>query len=121
MLFLFSDIGPDDAPTLIRVGSHLAVPQFLADAGPDGRPWMDICADVVPATEDLPVVAATGRIGDVFLCHPFLVHSAQAHRGRVPRFMAQPPLEPVGELDLTEEPPTPAADAVRRGLAAAGR
>ncbi|MFF7940795.1 phytanoyl-CoA dioxygenase family protein [Nocardia gamkensis] len=117
MLFLFSDVGVDDAPTLIRVGSHLAVPPFLADAGPEGRAWMDVCADVVLATEDHSVVAATGRIGDVFLCHPFLVHTAQAHRGRVPRFMAQPPLEPTGELELDGDRLTPVAEAVRRGLA----
>ncbi|MEE3849888.1 phytanoyl-CoA dioxygenase family protein [Gordonia sp. LSe1-13] len=121
MLYLFSDVGDDDAPTLIRVGSHLAVPPFLADAGPDGRPWMDVCTDVVPATDDCEVVTATGQIGDVFLCHPFLVHSAQAHRGRVPRFMAQPPLEPVGELDLDADEPTPLAEAVVRGLRRAGR
>ncbi|WP_051027057.1 phytanoyl-CoA dioxygenase family protein [Nocardia higoensis] len=118
MLFLFSDVGEDDAPTLIRVGSHLAVPSFLADAGPEGRAWMDVCTDVVPATEDYRVVSATGRIGDVFLCHPFLVHSAQAHRGRVPRFMAQPPLEPVGELELDGDRLTPVAEAVRRGSTA---
>jgi hypothetical protein len=28
------------------------------------------------------------------LCHPFIVHSAQPHRGSTPRFMAQPPLLP---------------------------
>ncbi|GAC70060.1 phytanoyl-CoA dioxygenase family protein [Gordonia soli] len=116
MLFLFSDVSADDAPTRIRVGSHRMVPRFLADAGPDGRPWMDVCSDVVPATEHLPEVTATGRIGDVYLCHPFLVHSAQGHHGVVPRFMAQPPLEPIGELDLDADDPTPVALAVRRGL-----
>ncbi|MFC8527469.1 phytanoyl-CoA dioxygenase [Nocardia sp. NPDC057227] len=121
MLFLFSDVGADDAPTLLRVGSHLAVPPFLRGSGPAGRDWTEVCAEVVPATDGCRVVAATGRIGDVFLCHPFLVHTAQAHRGRVPRFLAQPPLEPVGGLDLDGDRPAPVAEAVRRGLAAAGR
>lgn len=116
MLFLFSDVGPDDAPTSIRVGSHLAVPPVLARYGRDGAPWMPVCAEVVPATEDCPVVTATGRIGDVYLCHPFLVHSGSAHHGDTPRFMAQPPLEPTGELDLDAENPTPVAAAVLRGL-----
>lgn len=57
MLFLFSDVGPDDAPTAIRVGSHVAVPPVLARHGPDGAPWMPVCQEVVPATEDYPVVA----------------------------------------------------------------
>jgi hypothetical protein len=30
---LFSDVGEDDAPTRIRVGSHLDVPAALAAAG----------------------------------------------------------------------------------------
>ena len=34
MLFLFSEVGEDDAPTRIRVGSHLDVPPVLAPHGP---------------------------------------------------------------------------------------
>jgi hypothetical protein len=116
MLFLYSDVGSADAPTQIRVGSHLAVPRVLADYGTEGAPWMTVCEQVIPATERCEVVSATGRIGDVYLCHPFLVHSASAHRGRVPRFMAQPPLEPTGELDLGADPPSPVARAVLNGL-----
>jgi hypothetical protein len=37
---------------------------------------------------------ASGPAGTVYLCHPFLVHAAQPHRGTRPRFMAQPPLLP---------------------------
>ncbi|HVE95677.1 MAG TPA: hypothetical protein VNA67_01615 [Pseudonocardiaceae bacterium] len=40
MLFLFSDVGPDDAPTRIRVGSHLDVPPLLAPAGNDGMEFV---------------------------------------------------------------------------------
>jgi hypothetical protein len=36
LLFLFSDVGKDDAPTRIRVGSHLAVARMLAPAGEVG-------------------------------------------------------------------------------------
>jgi hypothetical protein len=32
MLFLFSEVGPDDAPTRVKVGSHLDVPPFLVAA-----------------------------------------------------------------------------------------
>jgi hypothetical protein len=42
---------------------------------------------------DRPLAPATGAAGDVYLCHPFLVHAAQPHHGRSPRFMAQPPLQ----------------------------
>jgi len=116
MLFLFSDVGPDDAPTLIRVGSHLDVPAHLDGYGDEGREWMDLCNAVVPASANRPVALATGSIGDVYLCHPFLVHSAQQHRGRTPRFMAQPPLLPTQELELAAAQPSPVAQAVLQGL-----
>src|SRR5215472_16179130 len=38
-----------------------------------------------------PTLLATGQAGDVFVCHPFLVHAASwPHRGRLPKLMAQP-------------------------------
>jgi hypothetical protein len=116
MLFLFSDVGFDDAPTLIRDGSHLDVPAHLQNYGDEGRSWMDLCNAVVPATANRPISLVTGSIGDVYLCHPFLIHSAQQHRGRTPRFMAQPPLLPTQDLDLTAAQPTPVAQAVLHGL-----
>ena len=36
MLFLFSDVGERDAPTRIRVGSHLDIARFLEPAGEAG-------------------------------------------------------------------------------------
>ena len=39
LLFLFSDVGPDDAPTRIRVGSHLDVPPVLKAIGEGGMPF----------------------------------------------------------------------------------
>ncbi len=116
MLFLYSDVGPDDAPTRVRVGSHRDVPPLLADAGDDGREWFALCGDAVPASAGRPEALVTGTAGDVLLCHPFLVHAGQPHRGTVPRFMAQPPLEPVGELDLEAADPTPVARPVIQAL-----
>jgi len=116
MLFLFSDVGVHDAPTLVRVGSHLDVPLLLRDHAGDGKEWMALCQQAVPASQHRPVELVTGRLGDVYLCHPFLVHAAQAHHGSVPRFMAQPPLEPVGDIDLDADPPSPVAQAILAGL-----
>ncbi len=36
LLFLFSEVGPHDAPTRIRVGPHLDVPPLLEPAGDEG-------------------------------------------------------------------------------------
>lgn len=102
MLFLFSDVGPDDAPTRIRVGSHLEIARLLASAGEEGRTLGELASNGFDETAGCAEVTATGDAGTVYLCHPFLVHAAQPHRGRRPRFMAQPPLLPTsGRLELT--------------------
>jgi hypothetical protein len=92
MLFLFSDIGAEDAPTRIRAGSHLEIARRLAPAGEAGLSLREISADGYASTAHLPEVLATGTAGTVYLCHPFLVHAAQRHRGTRVKFMAQPPL-----------------------------
>jgi hypothetical protein len=115
MLFLFSDVGEFDAPTRIKVGSHLDIAPFLEPAGEAGMPHSML--DVEPAFHR-PEVLATGEAGTVFLCHPFLVHAAQMNRGSVPRFMAQPPLhqaEPF-QLDRPNGDYSPVEIAIRRSL-----
>lgn len=99
MLFLFSDIGEADAPTRIRAGSHRDVARMLAPAGEQGLTLRELVSRL-PETAERPEVMATGQAGTVYLCHPFLVHAAQPHRGTRPRFLAQPPLLPREPLDL---------------------
>jgi len=89
MLTLYSEVGPDDAPTRIRVGSHRDAAAVLAgrimdpfEAGPV----------VDAASAGRPVAYATGSPGDVYLVHPFTVHAADEHRGGEPRFMSQTPV-----------------------------
>ncbi|BBK31387.1 phytanoyl-CoA dioxygenase PhyH [Stella humosa] len=94
MLFLFSDVGPDDAPTRLRVGSHADIARRLAPAGEAGLTLRELAATGFAESSGRPEALATGPAGTVYLCHPFLVHSAQPHRGTRPRFMAQPPLLP---------------------------
>ncbi|MFI0349674.1 phytanoyl-CoA dioxygenase family protein [Actinomadura sp. 9N407] len=113
MLFLFSDVGEEDAPTRIRVGSHLDVPPILEPAGDKGMAFMDLAGQAAAASEERPVAYAAGRAGDVYLCHPFLVHAAQPHHGTRPRFMAQPPLLPSGKGPADD---SPVRVAIRRGL-----
>jgi hypothetical protein len=96
MLFLFSDVGERDAPTRIRAGSHHDVARLLEPHGEQG-----LAEDMdLTGSEGRPEVLATGPAGTVYLCHPFLVHAAQPHRGSEPRFMAQPELRPRGQLSL---------------------
>jgi hypothetical protein len=117
-LFLLSDVGPDDAPTRLVCGSHLYVPEFLAPYGDEGT-----LADAEfwrPSVLCRPVAHATGRAGDVFLCHPFLVHTATwPHRGSVPRMIAQPAVHVRDGFTLDGSDPSPTARAIVTGLAMA--
>ena len=118
MLFLLSDVGPEDAPTRIRKGSHATVARELLPYGDAGATLRQLSASGYASTDDCEVALATGAAGTVYLCHPFLVHAAQPHRGQRPRFMAQPPLLPKGAFDPALSP-SPVQLAIRRacGLA----
>jgi hypothetical protein len=118
-LFFYSDIGPEDGPTLLRVGSHLDVPPLLHAAGATGMSFARATALAAQASTDRSVALATGAAGDVYLCHPFLVHGAQAVQGRRPRLMSQTPLisDNAVELDKPAETDSPLETAIRRGLA----
>ncbi|MGM4896927.1 phytanoyl-CoA dioxygenase family protein [Tardiphaga sp. 839_C3_N1_4] len=113
MLFLLSDVGPDDAPTRIRRGSHAMIARELLPYGEKGATLREISANGYASSADCPIDAATGSAGTVYLCHPFLVHAAQPHRGQRPRFMAQPPLLPRSEFDPSL-PPSPVQIAIRQ-------
>lgn len=98
LLLLFSDVGPNDAPTRVRLGSHHHAARLLVGSGkPVGSSVPR--ASCVPQTEHLPEAAATGEAGDVWLCHPFVMHAAQRHHGERVKFMAQPPLAGTAPID----------------------
>ena len=118
MLFLFSDVDADDAPTRMRLGSHLAIARQLAPHRAAGLSLRELAEDGFAETAHLPEALATGLRGTVYLCHPFLVHAAQPHHGTEPRFMAQPPLLPVEGCDPGDERlETPVARAIHDALA----
>jgi hypothetical protein len=100
MLILFSDVGEQDAPTRIRLGSHRDVARRLAPAGDEGLSLVELAQHGFAESASRREITATGDAGTVYLCHPFLVHAAQPHRGTRPRFMAQPPLLPAQPLSL---------------------
>ena len=112
-LFLFSDVGPDDAPTRIRKGSHQTIARELLPHGETGMTLRQLAADGFASTKGCDLALATGEAGTVYLCHPFVVHAAQPHRGKEPRFMAQPPLLPRGDFDPAL-PPSPVQIAIRK-------
>lgn len=118
MLFLFSDIGENDAPTRIRAGSHLDVARTIAPFGESGRSLRELAAHEFAESAQRIQVNATGPAGTVYLCHPFLVHAAQRHCGERPRFLAQPPLLPAEPLQLqrSDSAYSPVESAIRMAL-----
>lgn len=122
-LYLFTDVGVGDSPTRLRPGSHRDVPAILAPAGDDGLDWSEAARQAAQVSAHRRTVLATGQAGDVFLCHPFLVHAASwPHRGRAPRIIAQPPVLPLGGDPVrlsTAAVPAPVEQAVWDSLPAA--
>ncbi|MET0298982.1 MAG: phytanoyl-CoA dioxygenase family protein, partial [Flavitalea sp.] len=118
MLFLYSDISENDAPTKIRVGSHLDIAARLAPAGDEGLSLIDLAKNNFEESAHREVVNATGKAGTVYLCHPFLVHGASVNRGTQPRFLAQPALLPAKpfELNRPDNFYNPVEIAIRQGL-----
>ena len=117
MLFLFSDVSDQDAPTLLKIGSHLDVGKMLAPEGEKGISFIEL-AQRIDSLPERPVALATGKAGTVYLCHPFMVHAAQEHNGSSPKFMAQPALMTKNDfqLDQSVESSYPVVKAILKGL-----
>ncbi|CAN5411497.1 phytanoyl-CoA dioxygenase family protein [soil metagenome] len=117
MLFLFSDVDEEDAPTIIKKDSHMDVARILAPEGESGLSFFGLAQqlDTLPVREE---VLATGKAGTVYLCHPFIVHAAQNHLGILPKFMAQPPLLTKYDFNIyrTDTPLCPVEEAILTAL-----
>jgi hypothetical protein len=118
VLFLFSDIGSDDAPTELKVGSHLDLPAVLEPFGDAGADFITVAGALPASTLQRPSVFAVGTAGDVFVCHPFLVHRATwPHRGTRPRAIAQPAIATHHPFPLDGNGASPVEQAILAGLA----
>jgi Phytanoyl-CoA dioxygenase (PhyH) len=116
VLYLFSDVDEASAPTRIRPGSHLDAARVLAPAGDGGLAWAEAASAAAAASAGRPTALATGAAGDVFLCHPFLVHAASwPHRGRLARMMAQPGVSLHTQFPLTP-PLSPVEQSILDGI-----
>jgi phytanoyl-CoA dioxygenase PhyH len=102
LLTLLSEVGPEDAPTRIRVGSHRDVATALGEEPMD---FLTAGPLVDEVSAGRPIVQATGLPGDMYLVHPFTVHAADENCGSSPRFMSQAPIFLAAPLS----PKTPSA------------
>ena len=117
MLFLFSDVTEQDAPTIIKIGSHFEVAKILEHEGENGLSFMELAQrlNTISTKEEM---GATGKAGTVYLCHPFIVHTAQNHYGTTPKFMAQPPLLTKNDFNIkrTDTLLCPVEKAIWKGI-----
>jgi hypothetical protein len=74
-----------------------------------------------PGTRDLRQLGHPRKAGDVFLCHPFMVHTATwPHRGAGPRMIAQPAVNAPDGFVLDGSDPSPVAQAIVNGASHGG-
>jgi hypothetical protein len=89
-LVLWSDVAHQGGATFVAAGSVGPVARFLA-AHPEG-----VLLDDFPKSELVgqctEFVEATGRIGDVFLLHPYMLHAKSQNVLRRPRLITNPPV-----------------------------
>ncbi|GAA1510859.1 phytanoyl-CoA dioxygenase family protein [Sphaerisporangium rubeum] len=102
LLVLFSEVGPTDAPTRIRAGSHRDIASHLDETVIDPMQSASLF-DTTGA--DRPISLATGSPGDAYIVHPFTIHAAQEHQGTEPRFMAQMPVVLTTPVSPTTDTP----------------
>ncbi|KAJ6469261.1 hypothetical protein C8R45DRAFT_1055112 [Mycena sanguinolenta] len=106
---LFSDIAPGGGGTAICTDGIGVVAKHLYDNPAGVTPWMDPRGTPEPTgpnrlafyrsivqnpalSSDASFHEMTGQVGDVYLLHPLMVHSATKNATRVPRVITNPPV-----------------------------
>lgn len=87
-LVLWSDVHHRGGATFVAADSVGPVARRLAEH-PEGLLPTGF-SDLISECDDF--VEVTGRIGDVFLLHPFILHAKSQNVRRVPRLITNPPI-----------------------------
>lgn len=85
---VWDDVLPDSGGTVLAPESVANVAKLLYD-NPDGLEPGDFGRAIAGCTE---FVEATGNAGDVYLIHPYMLHTAVANPSGRPRFITNPPV-----------------------------
>lgn len=102
-IILWTDIEPRSGGTFLACDSVPIVARYLAEhpegVHPNAFPFLEMknqCSDFEEAT---------GRAGDVFLMHPFLLHSFSINWTRNPRVITNPPTHLSEPMQFNRENP----------------
>jgi hypothetical protein len=89
-LVLWSDVEHQGGATFVAKDSVGPVARYLADHPEGVLPTEFPTRELVGQCTDF--AEATGRVGDVFLLHPFILHAKAQNTRRLPRFITNPPV-----------------------------
>ena len=117
VLILLTDVGLEDAPMAMVPGSHPFVARVLEPFGTNGLGGRAIVSALDAAVMCRRISFATGKAGDAYLCHPFLVHTATwPHRGHQPRLSVVVKLEISGGFALDGTDTSPVATTIAAAI-----
>ncbi|MGI4791598.1 MAG: hypothetical protein ACRYFS_22475 [Janthinobacterium lividum] len=101
VLVLWSDIATQGGGTFVAPDSIAPLARFFASR-PDG-----VLPNEIPFRELIgqchEFEECTGSTGDVFLCHPFLLHTVSQNHGGKARFITNPPVSLKEPMDFNRD------------------
>lgn len=91
VIAVFSDIADQGGGTYLACDSVGHVARFLAEHPEGVLPRGTPCEEIIGECEDF--IEATGSIGDVYLMHPFMLHTRSINPSGRARFIINPPVK----------------------------
>jgi hypothetical protein len=119
LIAVFSDIADQGGGTYLACDSVGHIARFLAEHPEGVLPRGFPCEEIIGKCDDF--IEATGSIGDVYLMHPFMLHTRSVNVSRRARFIINPPMklrEPMCFSRPDARDHSPVERAVQRALGA---
>ncbi len=116
-LVLWSDAAPHGGSTFVACDSVPVIARYLA-ARPEGVLPNDYGFQTL-VQECHDFMEASGRLGDVLLLHPFILHASSQNALRQPRFLTNPPITLLEPMQFNRDDPDDFSlveQAILRGL-----
>ena len=116
-LLLWSDIEPRGGGTFVACDSVPVVARFLASHPEGVRPSQFDFRHLIGQCREF--IEITGRVGDVVLLHPYVLHAVSQNHLGVPRFITNPPIALKEPMNFNRDNPdefSPVERAVLDGL-----
>ena len=119
-IVIWSDIEPRGGGTFVACDSVAPVARLLAAHPegilPNGTPEASF-GSLVHECENF--IELTGRVGDVVLIHPFILHASSQNHSQKARFITNPPISLLEPMQFDRENPadlSPVERAILRGI-----